>query len=126
MKKRVATKKGVKPASKAGKIYLRLAQPGKRLGELISVYEDLEKTLKNLRSTALSHGQNSAMQINLHKLVSQLSKSKRKIERKISHTLLHERDQIRHQLEKWAPRLSNGRGSKPQSRLDRKSQRPIN
>ena len=126
MKKRVALKKGAKSASKAGKLYLRLAQPGKRLGELISVYEDLEKTLKNLRSTALSHGQNSAMQINLHKLISQLSKSKRKIERKISHTLLHERDQIRHQLEKWAPRLGSSRNSKTYSRLDRKSQRPLN
>jgi len=126
MKKRAATKKRPKLGVRTGKLYLRLAQPGKRLGELISVYEDLEKTLKNLKSSSLLHGHNSVMQINLHKLISQLSRSKRKIERKISHTLLHERDQIRHQWEKWAPQLGSSRRSKSNSKIVEKSTKRLN
>ncbi len=105
MKKRVTTKKQIKPKNNPARLHLKMIQPGKRLGELVSVYEDLERTLKRIKTTSLLHGGNSLMQINIQKLISQLSKSKRKIERKISHTLLNERTQIRYQFDKWAPKL---------------------
>ena len=62
-----------------------------KLDELVKVYEDLEKTLRGLKRTVKLSGSNPMMQINLRKLISQLSKSKRQIERKIGNTLMHER-----------------------------------
>lgn len=115
MKKRTATKKRSKARSRQGQASLKIAQPGKRLSDLVSVYEDLEKTLRSLKSKSLLQGQNSLMQININKLIVQLSRSKRNIERKISHVLLTERIQIRSQWDKWAPKLGRRipkRGSK--------------
>lgn len=105
MKKRNATKLKATRKVSSGRLNIKLAQPGKRLSELVSVYEDLERTLRRLKTNALQNSGNSLMQINVRKLIEQLSKSKRKIERKISSTLLNERTQIIHQLDKWTPRL---------------------
>lgn len=123
MKKSTTSKKRAKVKSSSGKLYLRLAQPGKKLSELVSVYEDLERTLKRLKTNALLQRENSLMQINIQKLITQLSKSKRKIERKISHTLLIERSQIRHQLDKWAPGLGR-RISRPSRRTSIENRQP--
>lgn len=107
MKKRGASKNGSKIRFESGRIYLRIPEPGKKLIELVSVYEDLERTLKKLKTKPLLHGDNSLMQINIQKLITQLSKSKRNIEKKISHTVLTERIQIQHQINKWAPKISS-------------------
>jgi len=55
------------------------------LNELLRVYHDLEKTIKGLRSTAEKHMAHDSClsHINLKKLISQLSRSKKKIERKL-------------------------------------------
>jgi hypothetical protein len=107
MKKRNATKSKAYRKVSSGRLNIKLAQPGKRLSELVSVYEDLERTLRRLKTSALQTSGNSLMQINVRKLIVQLSKSKRKIERKISSTLLSERAQIVHKLDQWTPRLGS-------------------
>jgi len=107
MRKRNASKNKAKLRLESGRVYLRIPEPGKKLIELVSVYEDLERTLKKLKTKPLLHGDNSLMQINIHKLITQLSKSKRNIEKKISHTVLTERVQIQQQITKWAPKISS-------------------
>jgi len=68
-----------------------------KLQELVHVYEDLERTLKSLRGMAVGGG--SLKQIDLKKLVAQLSRSKRKLERKIGNTFLLEKEHLRKKLE---------------------------
>lgn len=105
MKRSIKKYGGRKPRSRAEGLKGRIVRPAKRLSELVSVYEDLEKTLKGLKARTLIHGGNSLREINIQKLITQLSKSKRKIERKISTTLVNEKAQMKNQLSKWAPRF---------------------
>lgn len=90
----------------------RKSTVGHKVNELLRVYEDLEKTLKGLRAAA--GADNSIHNINLKRLVKQLSASKRKLERKISSTLLMERQQ-------WQTRLRKVLPHKPRSRFSRSS-----
>jgi hypothetical protein len=106
MKRCIKKSKNRRVKSFSSGLKLKVAQPAKKLNELVGVYEDLEKTLKGLRASAILHGSNSLKQINLHKLIAQLSKSKRKIERKISSTLVHEKAQLSYRLGNWAPKLN--------------------
>jgi hypothetical protein len=62
---------------------LKPTRAGKKLDELLRVYEDLEHTLKALTHAAERRAESSLKQINVKKLVSQLSHSKKKIERKL-------------------------------------------
>ena len=63
--------------------------------ELVRAYEDLEKTLKGLKKTyGNAHMLESSIHsINVKKLIDQLSRSKKKLERKIGNTLLLEKQQ---------------------------------
>lgn len=105
MKRSVKTSNSKKRKASTIRLKAEIVQPAKRLSDLVSVYEDLEKTLKGLRTSSLLQGKNSLQEINIKKLITQLSKSKRKIERKISATLVNEKAQMRSQISKWAPRL---------------------
>ncbi len=76
-----------------------LRQPN-RLNNLVRVYHDLESTLRGLTVTRASVEwvDRGFQQINVSKLVSQLSKSKRKIERKIRKGLQLEKALLRQRL----------------------------
>lgn len=77
----------------------RLARSGKEsMSELIRVYQDLERTLKNLRQLAPNGPQAAVRQVNLPRLIDQLSQSKRRIERKIRNTLLLEKEGLKRNL----------------------------
>lgn len=68
--------------------------------ELVKVYEDLERTLKSLRKTyeeAHLLG-NSLSHINVRALITQLSRSKKRLERKIGNTILLEKQQIERKI----------------------------
>ena len=105
MKRSNKKTEGRSSKTRSERLKVRIVRPAKKLSELVSVYEDLEKTLKGLRARALLQGGNSLREINIQKLITQLSKSKRRIERKISTTLVNEKAQMKHQLSKWAPRF---------------------
>ena len=57
-----------------------------KINDLILIYGDLEKTLKVLKQSAERNAETS--QINVKKLINRLSRSKKKIERKIGNTIL--------------------------------------
>ncbi len=57
-----------------------------KLHELIRVYQDLERTLRALKQNA--ERSVAAESINMRKLIERLSKSKRRLERKIGSSLL--------------------------------------
>ncbi len=57
-----------------------------KLHELIRVYQDLERTLRALKENA--ERSVAAESINMRKLIERLSKSKRRLERKIGSTLI--------------------------------------
>ncbi len=66
------------------------ASAGGRLSDLMRVYEDLEDTLKGLRQMARKSSSMPLTQINLQKLITQMSKNKKRLERKIATTFLLE------------------------------------
>ena len=105
MKKRETRQQKLKLKVKSHKLSIHIAKPEKKLSDLVGVYQDLEQTLKKLKTRSLLQVEHPLMQINIKELINQLSKSKRRIERKITSALLNERTQIVHQLDKWAPRL---------------------
>ncbi len=105
MKKRSATKKQVPSKINSGRLSLGTSKTVRRLSELVTVYQDLERTLKGVKKNSYLESGSSLMQINIQKLITQLSKSKRNIERKISSTLVFEKTQLIQHLDKWAPRL---------------------
>lgn len=82
----------------------------KKLEELVRVYEDLENTLKILRRKGLTE-RSPLHQINVRKLVAQLSRSKRRLERKISNTILLEKQVLKRRLRSFIPatRLKAGK-----------------
>ncbi len=72
----------------------------RKINELLRVYHDLEKTLKQLSASAEKnlHIESSLRQINVRKLINQLSRSKRRLERKIGNTLLLEKQHLKRRL----------------------------
>ncbi|MFM8314796.1 MAG: hypothetical protein ACKOA8_10960 [Deltaproteobacteria bacterium] len=118
MKRRNSKSKVSKNSLGNVKPKVKLWKPAKRLSDLVSVYEDLEKTLKRLKTSSLMYSSNSLMQINIQKLMAQLSKSKRRIERKISATLVSERNHLKHRLEGWSPKLRNKSSKWSKSKSD--------
>lgn len=72
-----------------------------KLSELLRVYQDLEKTLRELKAVAGSRaGLGSALKhIDVRGLIRQLSVSKRRLERKIGNTLLLEKAHIRRRIQ---------------------------
>ncbi|MBM4304185.1 MAG: hypothetical protein FJ112_07645 [Deltaproteobacteria bacterium] len=116
MKRSVKKSKNRQFKSFSNGIKIKVAQPAKKLNELVTVYEDLENTIKRLRTSAILCGSKSLKQINVHKLIAQLSKSKRKIERKISSTLVHEKAQLSYRLGNWAPKLSKNLSKEKRSK----------
>jgi hypothetical protein len=71
---------------------------GMGIDELFRVYYDLEKTLQQLRRAYQRNSELSLRQIDVKKLMAQLSRHKRKIERKIANTLLLEKDELKRKL----------------------------
>jgi len=70
------------------------------LSELVKVYEDLEKTLRHLKK---NYGQDAvSAPIDIRKLILQLSRSKKKLERKIGNTLLLEKEHLERRLKSLA------------------------
>lgn len=74
---------------------------GKRMDDLIRVYEDLEKTLKTIRDTA-GEGGAAAYPINVRKLIQQLARSKKRLERKIGNKILLERQNLKRRIKRFA------------------------
>jgi hypothetical protein len=70
------------------------------LAELVRVYEDLEKTLSELKRTCerAMGAETSLSYINVKKLIGQLMRTKRKLERKIGNTILLERQQLKRRI----------------------------
>lgn len=68
-----------------------------KLGDLLRVYEDLEKTLKDLRKNR-KQSQAARLNINVKNLIQQLTRSKRRLERKIGNTLLLEKQNLKKRL----------------------------
>lgn len=68
--------------------------------KLIQVYQDLERTLRKLkkREAESKKGAGPIQPINMYKLISQLSRSKKKLERKIGNTLLLEKQQLKRKI----------------------------
>jgi hypothetical protein len=70
----------------------------RKLHELLRVYQDLEKTLKSLKESAARSSDTSLSNINVRKLILQLSRSKKRLERKIGNTLLLEKQHLKKRL----------------------------
>jgi len=68
---------------------------GKKLTELVRVYQDLERTLHSLRRSVEKNAESSLRNINVRKLMIQLARSKRRIERKIANTILLEKQHLK-------------------------------
>lgn len=120
-KKLGSPRKSLKLRVKSHKLSLNVGKPGKALSELLGVYDDLEQTLKRLRTRSFLQVENSLMQINVKELINQLSKSKRTIERKITSALINDRASIADQLDKWAPSLGSKISKKRKLRSSRDS-----
>ncbi len=82
------------------------APGGRGLGELLRVYQDVERTLKSLRASA-GPLDPSQYPINLKKLITQLSRSKRQIERKIGDTLFQEKQNLKRRFKAFTSNLSS-------------------
>lgn len=83
----------------------------RKINELVRVYHDLEKTLKLLRKNAERNLalESSLRHINVRKLIAQLSRSKRRIERKIGNTLLLEKQHLKRRIRELTDSLSHRR-----------------
>ena len=89
--------------SQCGKNAFLMGGASKKLDELVRVYEDLENTLKILRKKHL-YDRSTLAQINVKKLIVQLSRSKRSLERKISNTILMEKQLLKRRWQSWMPK----------------------
>ena len=67
-----------------------------KIGNLVRVYQDLERTLRNLKQ--VHRGNGSVPNINLKKLINQLSVSKKRMERKIGNTVLLEKQNFKNRI----------------------------
>lgn len=77
------------------------------VAELIRVYQDLERTLRDLKKTYDESAVTSIQYINVKKLIEQLSRSKKKLERKINNTLLLEKQQLKRRFKALTSTLAN-------------------
>jgi ribosomal protein S21 len=71
------------------------------ISELVKAYEDLEKTLRVLKKNCeknLVDADSTLRQINVRKLIDQLSRSKKKLERKIGNTILLEKQSLKKRI----------------------------
>ncbi len=84
---------------------LKTARDGK-IDDLLRVYHDLEKTLRSLKA---NYDQNAGNlnYINMKKLIAQLSRTKRKLERKIGNTVLLEKQNFKKKIKAIASNLSH-------------------
>jgi len=76
-----------------------------KLDELVKVYHDLEKTLRGLKAMA-ERAECHLGTINVRKLITQLSLSKRRIERKIGNTLLLDKRHLKRRFTDLASNLA--------------------
>ena len=91
----------------------------RRLSELWLAYRDLDQTLVALRARArLPH---ALAPINVRKLIRQLARSKRQLERKIGNTLLIEKDHLKRRIQNlshhWKRTEPTGITSKSDERI---------
>lgn len=78
----------------------------KEINELIRVYQDLERTLRGLKASLERNAESSLKQINVRALIVQLSRSKRRLERKIGNTLLLEKQHLKKKLRQITSNLN--------------------
>ena len=78
----------------------------KDINELIRVYQDLERTLRGLKASLEKNTENSLKQINVRALIVSLSRSKRRLERKIGNTLLLEKQHLKKKLRQITANLN--------------------
>jgi hypothetical protein len=80
----------------------------RKIDELLRVYHDVERTLKQLKKNAERNlaFDSSPHHINVRKLIAQLSRTKRRIERKIGNTLLLEKQHLKRRLKELTAGLS--------------------
>ncbi|MBI4405514.1 MAG: hypothetical protein HY537_15230 [Deltaproteobacteria bacterium] len=96
-----------------GRTLLQASLPRKpHISRLLRVYQDLERTLKSLKANHNSHRtlSFSAKGINIRKLITQLSRSKRRLERKIGNTILLEKQQLKRKIRVFASNLARKSG----------------
>lgn len=80
----------------------RIINKKRNLQELVRVYQDLERTLRELKSLAGNHARISPLKhIDMRHLIDRLSQSKRRLERKIGNTLSLETDQMKRRLSRF-------------------------
>ncbi len=73
-----------------------------KLLELVRVYQDLERTLRELKSVAGNRARVSPLKhIDMRHLIDRLSQSKTRLERKIGNTLALETDQMRRRISRF-------------------------
>ena len=87
-----------------------MAENRQTIQELVRLYQDLEHTLKGLKAAAGKEA--SVKQINVRRLISRLSTSKKRLERKIGNTLLLEKHEIKVKLHKLLGRQDRARRNK--------------
>ena len=91
-------------------LVLQIFQMSKgKIDDLLRVYHDLEKTLRHLKINAERNItiESALGQINIRKLIHQLSRSRRRIERKIGNTLLLEKQHLKQRIRTIANNLSH-------------------
>ncbi len=73
----------------------------RKLMELVRVYQDLERTLRELKSVAGNRAGAPLKHIDVRSLIDRLSQSKRRLERKIGNTLVLETDQMKRRIARF-------------------------
>ena len=71
------------------------------------VYTDLEKTIKGLKATSRREAECALLHIDVKKLIQQLSRSKKRLERKIGNTLLLEKQHLKRRLGSFAATITH-------------------
>lgn len=78
-----------------------------KFSDLIRVYQDLERTIKGLRASVEKNTETSLRNINVRALIVQLTRSKRRLERKIGNTILLEKQQFKRRFKAITTQLSS-------------------
>ena len=78
-----------------------------KVTDLMRVYTDLEKTIRGLKATAKRDAECALLHIDMKKLIRQLSRSKKRLERKIGNTLLLEKQHLKRRLGSIAATLTH-------------------
>jgi hypothetical protein len=74
----------------------------RKLLELVRVYQDLERTLRELKSVAGNRAVATPLKhIDVSSLIDRLSQSKRRLKRKIGNTLVLETDQMKRKIHRY-------------------------